>query len=119
MNTTSTGLGLSSGFFGPLNAFVPAAGARARAFVTMEFVAAVPLDVAGSGLITRVVTLAIGTASTLVRVRVSMVAVTDMPGRNSARSVKRMRTWNWVADCPEPDDLLKLPTLKYDSNPAD
>src|ERR1700728_1466331 len=93
--------------------------AEALVVAARELVLAGPVFISASGLMTRVVTLAMGTASALVRVRVSMVAVTDMPGRNSARSVKRMRTWNWVADCPEPDDLLKLPTLKYDSNPAD
>ena len=41
---------------------------------------------------TRVVTQAMGTPMTLVRERVSISAVTDMPGRKSSFSVKRMRT---------------------------
>ena len=47
------------------------------------------------------VTLAMGTAMALVCVRVSISAVTDMPGRNASASVTRMRTWNCVADWPD------------------
>src|SRR5580692_8433003 len=121
MNTTSTGLELSSGFLVPLTAFVPAATARAGEFVATALVVAVPPVLVGPGLITRVVTLAIGTASTLVRVRVSMVAVTDMPGRNAASSEKRMRTENWVADWPEEPEPppLKPPRLEPESNPSE
>src|SRR5438105_2757455 len=45
----------------------------------------------------RVVTLAMGTVSTLVRLRVSISAVTDMPGLNSSFSWIRILTWNLVA----------------------
>ena len=57
------------------------------------------------GLGGRVVTLASGTVSTLVRYSVSMSALTDMPGRKSSLSLSRMRTWNLVASC---DWLLLL-----------
>src|ERR1700690_2689259 len=72
----------------------------------------VPPDFAGSpflgGLGGRVVTLASGTVSTLVRYSVSMSALTDMPGRKSSLSLSRMRTWNLVASC---DWLLLLELL--------
>src|ERR1039458_8323265 len=57
------------------------------------------------GLGGRVVTLASGTVSTLVRYSVSMSALTDMPGRKASLSLSRMRTWNLVASC----DWLLLP----------
>src|SRR5579871_4501524 len=97
MNTTSTGLLWSSAFF---SAFPPSA----TVLVGTEFVAG--SDALPFGLTTRVVTLAMGAAITLVRVRVSMVAFTDMPGRKSLVSVMRMRTWNCVADWPDDEELL-------------
>src|SRR5262245_43358474 len=47
----------------------------------------------------RVVTLWNGTLRTFVRDRVSMVAVTDMPGRNGSFSVTRIFTSKRVASC--------------------
>src|ERR1035441_716430 len=51
------------------------------------------------GLGGRVVTLASGTVSTLVRYSVSMSALTDMPGRKASLSLSRIRIWNLVASC--------------------
>src|SRR6185369_17321010 len=50
----------------------------------------------------RVVTLAIGTVRTFVRDRVSMSAVTDMPGRKISFSLIRILTSNLVASCVLP-----------------
>src|SRR4051794_20948455 len=58
----------------------------------------------------RVVTLWIGTVSTLVRERVSISAVTDIPGRNASLSATRIFTSNFGASDWEPM-LLMLPLL--------
>ena len=62
--------------------------------------AALPWGSLGS----RVVTLWIGAERTFVRERVSISAVTDMPGRKFSFSSTRIRTSNLVAscDCPPP-----------------
>src|SRR6266496_3105900 len=93
--TTSIGLGASPGFFvspdllefvreEPAGEFVGAETEAVSAF-ELEFVADAFSFLSLSGFFgTRVVTLWIGTVSTLVRDRVSISAVTDMPGRNSS-----------------------------------
>ena len=53
----------------------------------------------------RVVTLWKGTLNTFVRERVSIVAVTDMPGRNSSFSVTRIFTSKRVASCCWPPPI--------------
>ena len=58
----------------------------------VPLVLAAAVSLVGFGLSVRVVTLAMGAAMALVRVRVSIVALTDMPGRNDSPSVMRMRT---------------------------
>src|ERR1035441_8114624 len=60
------------------------------------------------GLGGRVVTLASGTVSTLVRYSVSMSALTDMPGRKASLSLSRMRTWNLVASCRSEEHTSEL-----------
>src|ERR1035437_3883107 len=112
-NTTSTGFCFSSAFLSGLVALVPA-------FAVMELVGVIEAnELVGTELVfaapasfftlsRRVVTLAMGAPMALVRVRVSIVALMDMPGRNWSPSVSRMRTWNWVAVWPD-DELLELP----------
>ena len=60
----------------------------------------------------RVVTARIGTLSTLVRERVSMSAVTDIPGRKASFSVTRIFTWNFVASVEvEAEEAAELVSL--------
>src|SRR5664280_1450602 len=60
----------------------------------------------------RVVRLAMGTVRTLVRYRVSISAVTDMPGKNNSFSLIRMWTSNFVASW-----LLLLPVSELCPSP--
>src|SRR5437879_10854940 len=90
-NTTSIGF-IASFFLSPLAELVPSASDDALA-LAVEFVFADTVVVRGGSALarvlvpfllsfgTRVVTLANGTVSTLVRARVLIAAVTDMPGR--------------------------------------
>ena len=78
----------------------------AGALVAAPFFPGVFLPSAFFSLGSRVVTLAIGTVSTLVCVRVSISAVTDIPGRNASRSLMRILTSNLVAS-------WLLPLLPY------
>src|SRR5258708_3732973 len=83
--TTSTGLAASLDFLSPLPRFVAIAIGVLVGFLVWavaELVAEPLMElVFEPSLGRRVVMLAIGTASTLVRERVSISAVTDMPGR--------------------------------------
>src|ERR1017187_3928445 len=111
-NTTSTGLFFSSVFLLAFAGLVSlpvvtlVGFAEAMALVGIELVFVPATVFLSFALSVRVVTLAMGAAMALVRVRVSIVALTDMPGRNESPSVSRMRTWNCVADCPDEDELL-------------
>ena len=78
---------------------VPAVLAAARLVPRRHWFRRLSADPIFFGFGGRVVTLASGTVSTLVRYLVSMSALTDMPGRKASLSVKRMRTWNLVASC--------------------
>src|SRR5215813_10587594 len=92
-NTTSTGFGASLPFLS-FAASIVFVLALALALVLPELAA--PFVTPGGQFVSvlffgrRVVTLAIGTDSTLVRERVSISAVTDMPGRNGSFSLMRI-----------------------------
>src|SRR6266702_37114 len=106
MKTTSRGFAASLDFLSPLAVLV---SSRLEEFVdeTSEFVLPVVvlvpvLDPLASPFLSlslgkRVVTLAMGTARTFVRERVSISAVTDIPGRNCSFSLIRIFTENLVA----------------------
>src|SRR5208282_3738280 len=108
-NTTSVVLEGSLPFEAVATAFVPDDAVFVPEVLAVAILVAVvplcgiPPVFGGSpflgGLGGRVVTLASGTVSTLVRYSVSMSALTDMPGRKASLSLSRMRTWNLVASC--------------------
>src|ERR1035437_3084849 len=127
--TTSIGLGASPLFLpvllDSLTAFVAADaefvdGPAAVEFVPPPLPLLVLLVAANSfGLGNRVVMLWPGTLRTLVRERVSISAVTDMPGRKDSLSSIRILTWNLVASweppllalAPPPDELAMSVTV--------
>src|SRR5215831_2239870 len=103
-NTTSIGLAASLDFLSLLFALVLLLLSRAIAlvFAGAELVAAAIEFVDesfGLSFGMRVVTLAMGTVRMLVRYRVSISAVTDIPGRNPSFSLTRIFTPNLVASC--------------------
>src|SRR5436190_3835579 len=72
--------------------FVPGGSSKAASLLSDFFLGSAFLSFGR-----RVVTLAIGTVSTLALDRVSISAVTDMPGRNASFSLTRILTSNLVA----------------------